>query len=98
MAEEKTIDVEYVSKLARIELTKEESQKFAEQLDQIMEYFRKLDTVDVANVDPTAHAFPVFNIWQEDVAVSGFSVEEALRNVPEARDNQVVVPKVVEGA
>ena len=94
----KEIDVEYVSKLARIELTEEESRKLGEQLDEILKYFRKLDTVDVTNVEPTAHAFPVFNVWQEDEAVSGFSVKEALRNAPEARDNQVVVPKVVEGS
>ncbi len=98
MAGEQKIDVGYVSNLARIELTEEESRKFGEQLDQILDYFKKLDSVDVSGVEPTAHAFSVFNVWEEDEADNGFSIEEALMNAPQSRDNQFVVPKVIEGS
>ncbi len=56
----------------------------------------KLKQVDVTGVEPTAHAFPVYNVWADDVAKPGLSVEDALRNAPEKRDNMIVVPKVVE--
>ncbi|MDE3084795.1 MAG: aspartyl/glutamyl-tRNA amidotransferase subunit C, partial [Verrucomicrobiota bacterium] len=51
---------------------------------------------DVSGVEPTAHAFPVFNVWTDDVPQPGLPVELALKNVPAQRDNMVVVPKVVE--
>jgi aspartyl-tRNA(Asn)/glutamyl-tRNA(Gln) amidotransferase subunit C len=36
------------------------------------------------------------NVWAADVAQPGLPVAAALRNAPAARDNMIVVPKVVE--
>ena len=96
MSEESSMDIDYVANLARIELTAEERQKFQGQLGDVLKYFEKLQEVDVEGVEPTAHAFPRYNVWDEDVVVEGFSAEEALLNAPKARSEQVVVPKVVE--
>ena len=96
MSEESSMDIDYVANLARIELTAEERQKFQGQLEDVLKYFEKLQEVDVEGVEPTAHAFPRYNVWDEDVAVEGFSSDEALLNAPKARSEQVVVPKVVE--
>ena len=96
MSEESSMDIDYVANLARIELTAEERQKFQGQLGDVLKYFEKLQEVEVEGVEPTAHAFPRYNVWDEDVAVEGFSAEEALLNAPKARSEQVVVPKVVE--
>ena len=57
---------------------------------------RQLEQVDVTGVEPTAHAFPLFNVWADDLAKPGLPVEAALRNAPAQRDNMIVVPKVVE--
>ena len=62
----------------------------------VLKYFEKLQQVDVEGVEPTAHAFPRFNVWDKDQSVDGFTAEEALSNAPKARNDQVVVPKVVE--
>ena len=56
----------------------------------------KLKQVDVTGVEPTAHAFPIYNVWADDVAKPGLSVEDVLRNAPGKRDNMILVPKVVE--
>lgn len=92
------MDIEYVAKLARISLTEEEKEKFAAQLGGVLENFERLNAVDVSGIEPTAHAFPLYNVWQEDVPEAGFTPDEALKNAPEKRANQVVVPKVVEDA
>ncbi len=92
------IDIDYVAGLARIHLTPEEKETFSVQLGDILHYFDKLNHVDVSGIEPTAHAFPAYNIWQEDVAEPAFAPGEALLNAPEQRQNQVVVPKVVEDA
>ena len=85
-----------MANLARIELTSEEKEKFQGQLGDVLKYFEKLQEVDVEGVEPTAHAFPRFNVWDNDLAIDGFSAEEALLNAPKSRNEQVVVPKVVE--
>jgi aspartyl-tRNA(Asn)/glutamyl-tRNA(Gln) amidotransferase subunit C len=94
MAEE--IDIDRVAQLARIALTPEEKAKFARQLGDVLHHIRQLEQVDVSCVEPTAHAFPLDNVWQEDVARAGLSVTDALRNAPAQRDQMVAVPKVVE--
>jgi aspartyl-tRNA(Asn)/glutamyl-tRNA(Gln) amidotransferase subunit C len=89
-------NLDHVANLARINLTAEEKARFASQLGDVLTYIAQLNEVNVEGVEPTAHAFPVVNVWAADVAEPGLSVEDALRNAPEKRDNMFVVPKVVE--
>ena len=96
MSETPQLDVDYVANLARIELTDEEKGKFRSQFGDILKYFDKLNQVDVEGVEPTAHAFPRHNVWDEDEVRSGFTAEEALSNAPAKRHNQIVVPRVIE--
>jgi aspartyl-tRNA(Asn)/glutamyl-tRNA(Gln) amidotransferase subunit C len=90
------LKLDHVAALARIDLTAEEKTRFAAQLGDVLAYVAQLNEVDVSGVEPTAHAFPVVNVWAEDIPEPGLTVEEALRNAPEARDHMFVVPKVVE--
>ena len=89
------LNIKYVANLARLALTATEEQKFSRQLGDILQYVDKLKQVDVTGVEPMAHASPVFNVWQDDVACPGLTVEQALSNAPEQRDHMIVVPKVV---
>ena len=90
------LNIDKVANLARIALTPEEKATFAAQLGNVLHHIEQLGKVDVTGIEPTAHAFPVSNVWQEDVAQSALPVAQALRNAPEQRDNMIVVPKVVE--
>lgn len=96
MSKSHTIDIDYVANLARISLSDEEKETFSGQLDEILGYIEKLNTVDVSGVEPTAHAFPIKNVWAEDKASAPMPVDKALSNAPARRDNMVVVPPVVE--
>ncbi len=96
MSADSDINIDYVANLARLALSAEEKARFARQLGDILHYVEKLKGVDVTGVEPMAHASPVFNVWQADVARPGLAVEAALRNAPAQREHMVVVPKVVE--
>lgn len=97
MSETPTIDIDYVANLARLELTGEEKAKLSVQLKDILGYFEKLNAVDVTDVEPMAHAHSVFNVWREgDLSGETYSPEVLMKMAPEQRENQVVVPKVVE--
>ncbi len=90
------LKLDHVANLARIELTAEEKARFATQLGDVLAYVALLNEVDISGVEPTAHAFPVVNVWAADAAEAGLPLADALRNAPEVRDNMFVVPKVVE--
>ena len=90
------LNLDHVADLARLALSDAEKARFATQLGDILHYVEKLKQVDVTGVEPMAHASPVFNVWDADVARPGLPVEAALRNAPAQRQNMVVVPKVVE--
>ncbi len=90
------LNIDRIANLARLALTDEEKVKFSAQLADVLTNIEKLKQVNVDGVEPTAHAFPIYNVWADDVAKPGLPVEDALRNAPEKRDNMIVVPKVVE--
>ena len=90
------LDLDHVAKLARLALTPEEKATFSQQLGDVLHHIEQLAKVDVTGIEPTAHAFPVVNVWADDVARPGLPVEAALKNAPAQRDHMIVVPKVVE--
>ena len=67
------------------------------QLKDILEHFEKLNSVDVSGIEPMAHAHKVYYVWREGDQ-AGAVLDPSVLNVmaPESRENQVVVPKVVE--
>lgn len=90
------LNIDHVAHLARLALTPEEKATFAVQLRDVLAYVEELKKVDVSGVEPTAHAFPIYNVWAADEAKPGLPVDVALRNAPAQRDNMISVPKVVE--
>ncbi len=95
---ETQIDIDYVAKLARIELTDDEKTTYSRQLGQILEYFERLSKIDVSGVEPSAHAHAIYNVMRDDVETPAMSVSDALMNAPASRENQICVPKVVDDA
>ncbi len=90
------IDVAYAARLARIDLTAEETQLFGEQLASVLQYVDKLREVDVSDVEPAAHAVPVFNVFREDEPRESLGAEEAVANAPRQAHGLFIVTKVVE--
>jgi aspartyl-tRNA(Asn)/glutamyl-tRNA(Gln) amidotransferase subunit C len=90
------INIEYVARLARLALTPEEEQRIGAQLGNVLGYIEKLKEVDVSNVEPTAHAFPLVNVTRPDETRPCLTNEEALRNAPSSATGLFMVPKIVE--
>ncbi len=89
-------DVKYVAHLARIQLSPEEEQKLGTQLGNILSFIEKLKTLDVSNVEPTAHAVPTVNVTRADEIRPSLPHEDALRNAPAQANGLFIVPKIVE--
>jgi aspartyl-tRNA(Asn)/glutamyl-tRNA(Gln) amidotransferase subunit C len=96
MAGTSELDVGYVARLARINLTEEEANAFQKQLDGVLTYVETLRQADVSHVEAAAHALPIFNVFREDAANEWFTAEQALSNAPRKANDLFIVPKVVE--
>lgn len=90
------IDVRYVAKLARIDLTDEEIERFQGQLEHVLTHVEQLSKVDVEGIEATSHATPIFDRMREDVSRPGIGVEAALANAPDQAAGQIRVPRVID--
>jgi aspartyl-tRNA(Asn)/glutamyl-tRNA(Gln) amidotransferase subunit C len=85
-------DVLHVARLARLELTDAEVERFQEQLSAILDAVSKVQELELADVPPTSHPLDVVNVWREDVPRPSLPVEEALANAPDREGNLFKVP------
>lgn len=90
------LDVRYVARLARLELSDAEVAEYQAQLSDVLKFVEALRQVDVSAVEPTAHASAVFNVFREDTVQPSFSSKEALANAPRQANDLFVVTKVIE--
>jgi aspartyl-tRNA(Asn)/glutamyl-tRNA(Gln) amidotransferase subunit C len=85
-------EVVHVARLARLALTEEELDRFAGQLDAILEAVGKVAELDLSGVEPTLHPLALSNVWAEDEPTPSLSVEDALANSPDPEDGAFRVP------
>ncbi|QGG53249.1 Asp-tRNA(Asn)/Glu-tRNA(Gln) amidotransferase subunit GatC [Lysinibacillus pakistanensis] len=88
-------EVKHVANLARLAISEEEAEKFAEQLGKITDFAEQLNELDTTNVEPTTHVLPLVNVMREDVATIGLDREVMMLNVKEQEDGQVKVPAIM---
>lgn len=91
-----TLDVEYVAKLARLEVAEAEKEKFTAQLNDILLYIDQLNELDTKGVAPMSHAIAVTNAFREDKIAESLGTQKALANAPDARGEFFRVPKVID--
>ena len=89
-----TDDVKHVAKLARLELTDDEINKYSKQLDSIIKYVEQMNEVDTTGIEPMPHAIPVYNVMREDVVKYEQTKEELMANAPYEEDGFFRVPKI----
>jgi aspartyl-tRNA(Asn)/glutamyl-tRNA(Gln) amidotransferase subunit C len=85
-------EVLHVARLARLELTEDEVERFAEQLSAILEAVAKVSELDLSEVEPTAHPLDVVNVWAEDEPRPSITAEAALANAPDREAGFFKVP------
>ena len=90
------IDVSYVARLACMDLTDREKTMFQGQLDQVLQYVEQLNELEVDNVEPTAHAIPVFNVLRKDEQGNSLDHAVVIANAPSVNDGQIRVPKIID--
>ncbi len=85
-------EVLHVARLARLELSDEEVERFQVQLSQILEAVSKVSELDLSDVPPTAHPLAIENAWGDDVPCPCLSLDEVFANAPDRDDDYFRVP------
>ncbi|MCP4713881.1 MAG: Asp-tRNA(Asn)/Glu-tRNA(Gln) amidotransferase subunit GatC [Deltaproteobacteria bacterium] len=90
-------DVRHVAGLARLQFSDNEIDTYTDQLNSILTYFEKLQSVDTADVPPSTHAVRVSNVFRDDIIEESLSSDAALRNAPDREESCFKVPKIIGG-
>ncbi len=87
-------DVAKVASLAMLELTDEELETFTGQLAAVLEHAKDVEALDVGDVMPTHHPYPLVNVFRRDVVDTAAESmrDEALAAAPSVETNQFRVP------
>ncbi|NTW27213.1 MAG: Asp-tRNA(Asn)/Glu-tRNA(Gln) amidotransferase subunit GatC [Candidatus Moranbacteria bacterium] len=86
-----------VAKLARIGVSEKDVEKYQHDLSEILDYFKKLDELDVEGVEPIGHITGMQNKFrndhQEDFGKIG--KEAIMKNAPEVKEEYIKVKSVL---
>ncbi len=89
-------EVAALARLARIDLTAEELEHLAPQLDVILNAVASVADVATPDVPPTSHALPLTNVFRPDVVAPSLPVEAVLAGAPAAEDHRFRVPRILD--
>lgn len=92
------IEVKRIAELARLELSKDEIEKFQPQLEKILGHVETLTALDVTGVEATSYSAAVFGRMREDTPHESLPKEAVLQNAPDQAQGQIRVPKVIADA
>jgi aspartyl-tRNA(Asn)/glutamyl-tRNA(Gln) amidotransferase subunit C len=92
-----TIDeVRKIAYLARLRLTHEEEERYAEQLSAILEYAARLQEVDTSHIPPTATVLPLKAPLREDIPRPSVPRDRILSNAVDTDEGMFQVPPVLD--
>jgi len=85
--------LEHLSWLSKMELSKEEKKLFQEQLNEILDYFKKLDELDLRGVEPLYHVVELKNVFREDEP-KPYDPDKILKLIPKLKGRYVKAPRM----
>ena len=88
--------VKEIAYLARLDLSEEETEMFVSQFKDILDYVSILNEVD-ADAENVPHAYLSSankSVMRDDEIEESVPTQEFLANVPESKDDYVVIPRV----
>lgn len=84
-----------VARLARLELSDSDVERFTGQLRDVLGHFADVDALDLSDVEPMSQPYPIANVLRDDEVRSGLDRDEVLAVAPAADQGQFRVPPVV---
>lgn len=88
----------HVARLARLELTEDEVERFSVELSKVLDYVEKMSELDLADIQPTSHVVNVENALRADEPRPSLPRDAALAGAPDPALGGFRVPSPGGGA
>jgi len=88
-------DVVHIARLARLDVTDDELDRFAGQLGAVLEHAADVAALDTAGIPPTAHPLPLVNVLRDDLPGVSVDREEVLSQAPASEKGRFRVPRIL---
>jgi len=88
-------DVAHVARLARLALSEDELERFTTQLGAVLEHAADIESLDIADVPPTAHPLPLSNVFRADVPRPSLDRDEVLAQAPDVEADRFRIPRIL---
>lgn len=89
-------EIEKVAELSRLNLKPEEKKKLEQDLEAILKYVRKLESLNTQKTEPTSHVLDLENVFRPDEVVPSNIRDKVLGHAPSRDGHFFKVPKIVE--
>lgn len=86
-----------VAALSRLDLSEEEVKQFSSQLSSVLQHADDMEALDLTDIEPTSHPYPLKNVLRDDVVASQDEKfkEDVLEAAPDSEDEQFKVPSIL---
>lgn len=88
-------DVAHVARLALLELSEDELERYTEQLGAILAHAEDVAALDLSSVAPLAHPLPLHNVFRADEPGTPLDRDEVLAEAPAAESGRFRVPAIL---
>ncbi len=88
-------EVSHVARLARLDLTDDEIDLFTRQLGAVLEHAQDVEALDLGDLPPTSHPYPLVNVLRDDVVGPTVDRDEVFAAAPAVEDDRFRVPPVL---
>lgn len=84
-----------LAQVAAIDLTEEETDRLAQELDSLLSAISTVAEAATEGVVPTSHPQSLTNVWREDVPGPTLPRDAVLEGAPDAEDGSFAVPQIL---
>ena len=87
--------IDHLANLSRLSFDSQSKKKMKSDLVKMLNFVRKLETVDTEKIEPLVYLSDERNVMRNDIVKNQIKQEEALSNAPEKDSDYFRIPKVI---
>ena len=89
-------EIIHIAKLANLNLTDDEINQYAKDLNDILEFAEVVNSVNTDEIKETVGINGEYNVFRKDEIKQSISRDELLKNAPSQEDGMFRIPKVLQ--
>ncbi len=88
-------EIKHIAELSMLNLSEEEIQKYTVNMQDIVEFANKVNSLDTDGVTESAFALDTFNVFRKDEVRESFDRDELLKNAPSSNGEAYSLPSMM---